>query len=123
MNNTLTYKGYTALVEYDSEDMVLRGRILGIKDKIVFYILTPSDAETEFHNALDDYLEFCEEQGVAPDKPYNGKLSIRLPHQLHKALAIAAQAQNQSINSLACCAIEEMLYNKSDCPTCKHETR
>ncbi len=35
--NTMTYKGYTARVEYDEGDNIFVGRILGIRNMISFH--------------------------------------------------------------------------------------
>ena len=35
--NTMTYKSYTARVEYDERDNIFVGRILGIRDMISFH--------------------------------------------------------------------------------------
>jgi predicted HicB family RNase H-like nuclease len=35
--NTLTYKGYTAKIEFDERDNILIGRLLGINDIIAFH--------------------------------------------------------------------------------------
>ena len=42
MTNTMTYKGYTARVEYDPRDEIFIGRVLGIEDRITFHGATPS---------------------------------------------------------------------------------
>lgn len=31
-----------------------------------------------FHEAVDDYLAYCEEEGVQPHKSYSGSLNVRL---------------------------------------------
>ncbi len=36
MSQTLQYKGYDGSVEYSAEDRVLHGRLLGIRDDIVY---------------------------------------------------------------------------------------
>lgn len=70
MSNVLkAYRGYRAYVEFDSEDMVLRGKVLDISDQIVFYILKPEKAQKEFEQAIDNYLESCADADVPPKKP------------------------------------------------------
>ena len=41
-----------------------------------------------FHDSVDDYLAFCKERGVDPQKPYSGKLALRTTPEIH-ALLIA----------------------------------
>ena len=60
-NNILEYKGYHARIEYDKDDQVLRGKIEGIGDLVTFESEDIKKIETEFHEAVEDYLDFCEE--------------------------------------------------------------
>jgi len=65
----MMYKGYTAHVERDPEDGVLHGWIDGIEDVITFEAENPEDLEREFRISVDDYLEWCAEDGVEPNRP------------------------------------------------------
>lgn len=66
----MTYKGYTACVEVDLEAEILFGRVLNINDVVTFKAQTIEEARQEFQKSIDDYLEFCQELGQEPDKPY-----------------------------------------------------
>ncbi len=54
--NTMTFKGYTARVEYDERDNIFVGRILGIRQIISFHGNTVAQLRAEFEHALKDYL-------------------------------------------------------------------
>ena len=69
MNNILSYKGYTAKIEFSKEDNALFGQIDDIRDFVNFESNSAKEIEKEFHAAVDDYLEFCKEVGKEPDKP------------------------------------------------------
>ena len=60
MNDLLEYKGYHTKIEFDSEDLVFRGKIEGIKDLVNFESVDISTAEEDFHAAVDEYLEFLD---------------------------------------------------------------
>ena len=83
-NNMIEYKGYHSTVEFDAETYTLRGKIEGINDLVTFESRDVSSIELEFHNAVDDYLEFCKEVGKEPDKEYKGSFNIRITPELHK---------------------------------------
>ncbi|MNE86703.1 HicB family protein [compost metagenome] len=51
-----------------------------------------------FEEAVDDYLATCEKLGREPQKPFSGKLSLRLDPQLHARVAIKAELSHKSIN-------------------------
>ena len=67
-SSILYYKGYYGKIEYSAEDKVIYGKIMGIHSLISFESESATDIETEFHNAVDDYLSYCEEEGIEPEK-------------------------------------------------------
>ena len=99
--NTMTYKGYTAPIEYDERDNIFAGRILGIRSIISFHGQTVAQLRAEFELAIKDYLADCKEQGIQPEKPASGKLLLRVPPELHGRALIAAQAAGKSLNQWA----------------------
>jgi len=68
MDNVLQYRGYIGSVEFDAEDRIFHGRVLGITDLIGFEGESVSALEQDFRNAVDDYLETCSEAGKPPEK-------------------------------------------------------
>lgn len=68
VSNILYYKGYYGKIEYSAEDKVIYGKIMGIHSLISFESESATDIETEFHNAVDDYLSYCKEEGIEPEK-------------------------------------------------------
>jgi len=98
MKNILKYKGYTGNVNFDAEDKIFHGRVLGITDVIGFEGGSVSELEKDFRDAIDDYLETCQEIGKAPEKPFSGRFVLRVPSELHCAIALEAKRQNKSIN-------------------------
>ncbi|MFP5431461.1 MAG: type II toxin-antitoxin system HicB family antitoxin, partial [Gammaproteobacteria bacterium] len=77
--NTLTYKGYTARIEFDERDNLFVGRILGLRAMISFHGETVAELHAAFATAIDDFLADCRAQGIAPEKPASGKLMLRVP--------------------------------------------
>ena len=96
--NTMTYKGYTARVEYDERDNIFVGRVLGIRDTISFHGETVAQLRAEFELAVKDYLDDCKQRGIPPEKPGSGKLLLRVPPELHGRALVAAQAAGKSLN-------------------------
>lgn len=94
----LQYKGYWARIEYSAEDRLLYGKIEGIADLISFESESAGEIESAFHDAVDDYLAFCAEQGKAPDKPYKGSFNVRIPPELHRRAAREASRRGLSLN-------------------------
>ena len=57
--NRMTYKGYTARVEFDERDNLLVGRLLGIGDLVSFHANTVADLRAACVEAVEDYLDTC----------------------------------------------------------------
>ncbi|MFN6058757.1 MAG: type II toxin-antitoxin system HicB family antitoxin [Burkholderiales bacterium] len=47
------------------------------------------------------FLEVCQEKGIEPKRNFSGKFNLRISPELHEQLAIAAQAEGKSINTVA----------------------
>jgi predicted HicB family RNase H-like nuclease len=97
----MTYKGYAARIEYSDEDGCFIGHIAGIKDVIGFHAEAVNELRNAFEGAVDDYLATCENVGRAPQKPYSGKLMLRVPPEVHARAAMMAEAHGMSINQWA----------------------
>ena len=98
MKNILEYKGYHTKVEVDLEAGILYGKIEGIRDLVNFESENLESLEEEFHLAVDDYLEFCEEIGKIPEKEYKGTFNVRITPELHRAVSLLAFKNNESLN-------------------------
>ena len=70
-------------------------------------ILSPSTAgsleelEAAFRETVDHYLATCAQLGNEPDKPYSGKLTLRIPPYVHAAIATAAEVSGKSLHKWA----------------------
>lgn len=109
--NTLTYKGYAARVEFDAEDRIFHGRIAGIRDIVTFHGESVKELLVAFEEAVDDYLETCEKLGQQPNKPFSGRMMLRLPPEIHAAAAMAAEANGKSLNQWATEVIDKAVHH------------
>ena len=107
--NVMTVDGYHAKIEYDEELDLFRGEILGLNGGADFYGKNPKELRTEFKKSLHVFLEVCKEKGLEPRRNFSGKFNLRIPPELHEKLAIEAQAQGKSINTLAQEALQERM--------------
>lgn len=99
--NVMTVDGYSAKIEYDPETDMFRGEILGLNGGADFYGRNPKALRAEFKRSLAVFLDVCRDKGIEPRRSYSGKFNLRIPPELHERLAIAAQAEGKSINTLA----------------------
>lgn len=92
----LKYKGYLGTIEADDGCFV--GRVVGLRDVITFEGTTFEDVEQAFRDSIDDYLAFCIERGEPPDRPYSGKIPLRVSPETHRRATLRAEAEGVSLN-------------------------
>jgi predicted HicB family RNase H-like nuclease len=107
--NIMSVDDYQAKIEYDAELDMFRGEILGLNGSADFYGRTPEELRVEFRSSLRVFLEVCREKGIEPRRRYSGKFNIRIPPELHERLAILAQAEGKSLNTLAQEALQKVV--------------
>ena len=101
MKNIMTYKGYTARIEFDQRDNIFTGKIIGIVDNITFQVRTVKKLRGDFQAAIDHYIADCAATGRKPLKAASGKMMLRVSPETHaKALAMA-KTSGKSLNQWA----------------------
>jgi predicted HicB family RNase H-like nuclease len=92
----LEYKGYIGTIE--AEDGVFLGRVAGLRDVITFEGTTFVEVERAFRDSIDDYLAFCAQRGEPADRPYSGRIPLRVSPDTHRRAAMRAQSEGLSLN-------------------------
>lgn len=96
---TIEYKGYIAQIEFDDEDQILTGVVVGMDDIICFHAENTREIVPIFHEKIDEYLELCEEEGIKPQKSFSGRFMLRLPPKLHAQVASLSSSAKKSLNA------------------------
>jgi len=95
----LHYKGYTGSVEYDEQGNCFCGKLLGLHNDCILYEgESAALLKKDFEDAVDDYLETCKAMGKEPEKPYSGRIVLRMKSSLHGLAAEKAEEQGISLN-------------------------
>lgn len=105
--NTLKYKGYVGSVAYSEPDKVFFGKLEGIDDLVNYEGESVKELTDAFHEAVEDYLIFCEEHGVKPEKSYTGMFNVRIAPDTHRDIANMAAEAGISINAFVKRALNE----------------
>ena len=99
--NIMSYNNYAAKIEYSDEDGCIIGHIAGIRDIVGFHGDSVSELRQAFEAAVDDYLATCEKLNRSPQRPYSGKVMLRIEPSIHARVAMQAEAQGKSLNAWA----------------------
>lgn len=96
---TMRYGDYLARIDFEEESRLFHGRVVNIRDVVNFYGGSAKELTTEFRRSIEEYLAVCKEEGIEPEKPYSGRFNVRLPPDLHRAVAEASAQEGKSLNS------------------------
>ena len=109
MKNLIEYKGYIGSIEFSQEDELFYGKVQGIRALISYEGKIAQELIEDFHDAVDSYLELCQENGKTPEKAYKGSFNIRVSPELHKKIAIYAMEHDITLNNFVEQSIEKQL--------------
>jgi predicted HicB family RNase H-like nuclease len=109
MNDILEYKGYYAGIHFSANDDVFFGKLIGINDLVSFEGDSVKELKEAFVEAVEDYLETCQEIGKDPEKTYKGSFNVQVPTEVHREAALVAAIKNVSLNDFVKTAIEETI--------------
>jgi len=98
--NTLNYKGFLGTVNFSEKDAVFFGKIEGIDGLVSFEGESVKELTDAFHEAVDDYIAYCEEEHLPLHKSYSGNLNIRISPETHSRLALFAKKSGVTLNAL-----------------------
>jgi len=66
--NTLKYKDFIGSVAFSESDGIFYGKIEGISGLVNFEGESVDELTNAFHEAVDDYLAYCDEEGIEPQR-------------------------------------------------------
>jgi predicted HicB family RNase H-like nuclease len=107
--NTIEYKGYIGVIEYDNEAGIFHGEVINLRDVITFQGVCVDELRNALRDSVEDYLQFCAERGEEPEKPFSGNFPLRLDPELHRKIYIEARREGKSLNRWINEALEKEL--------------
>lgn len=109
MNDFFEYKSYFGSICYSEPDNVLYGKVLGIRSLISYEGDTIKSLKNDFQEAVDDYLELCEEQGMTPEKSSFSPKQLQLSPDLQQEVEFCSQTKGTSFQDIVEQAVESYL--------------
>lgn len=89
------------------------GYVVDLRDEIYFEGDSVESIEGSMRRAVDHYLMVCEERGESPERPFSGKLNVRLGSDVHRAAVAAAAAEGESLNNWLVRVVESAARSES----------
>ena len=106
MIDKLKYKEFIGSVHYSSEDEVFYGKIEGVNDLVTFEGNSVSKLKSSFQEAVEDYVELCEQTGKKVFKSFKGSFNVRVDPELHSKAFEIAVMEGKTLNQFVKEAIE-----------------
>jgi len=102
----LEHNGFQGSLEFSLENNILYGKILNIDDLVSYEADDVNGLMSAFKEAIEDYLETCNQLGVEPNRPFSGSFNIRIGKSLHREAVKQAAREGKSLNDLIKDAID-----------------
>ena len=109
IDSLMEYKGYHAKIEFDKDDNIFVGQVIGLIDSINFHGESVKELSKAFHNAIDNYLDYCKKANKNPEREYKGSFNVRIKPEQHKQVALQAASEGITINQFVSMAINDKL--------------
>lgn len=107
--STIEYKGYVGSVEFSEPDSLFYGKVMGLRSLISYEGGTAQELISDFHEAVEDYLALCRDEGKEPERAYKGSFNVRVSPELHKQAVVYSLAHQITLNSFVESAIRQSL--------------
>ncbi len=98
--NTMNFRGYAARIVYSEDDGCFVGHIAGINDIVGFHGESVAEIRTAFEEAVDDYIEACQEFERPAQEPLSVDLLADFPPDEQTATGMAAKNNGISVTQL-----------------------
>ena len=102
----MEYNGYHAVVTFDDDVDILHGEVIDTRDVITFQGKSVDELRQAFRDSVEEYLKICAERNRESDKPFSGRVVLRMEPEIHRAAVTAAKSSGISLNSWVVGAIK-----------------
>jgi predicted HicB family RNase H-like nuclease len=109
MRDMMAYKGYYGSVHYSDEDRIFHGKMEFIRSLVTYEGTNVDNLRTAFEDAVDDYLNLCDQEGKEPEIPFKGSFNVRTGTDLHRRAVLYAKSKGANLNSIIADALEKYL--------------
>ena len=114
MRRFLAKEGCLARIEFDDDANIFHGEVINIRDVITFQGKSVDELRQAFEDSVEDYLAFCVERGEEPERPFSGRLTVRLSPEQHRKIILAAEKAGKGIEMWAAEALTQAASSGTD---------
>src|SRR3990172_366969 len=115
----MEYQGYIAKVEFDEDGDVFHGEVINLRDVVTFEGKSVSELRKAMRESVEDYLAFCEDRKEEPEKPFSGRLLVRIDPALHREIYLRSREADKSLNGWIAEKLGEAVEGEGQAPKLK----
>ena len=112
MSSVMEYNGYHAKIEFDNQDNIFVGTVMGLNDRLAFHGRSINELEVSFQNCIEDYLDLCKEIRKQPEKEFKGIFNVRISPDSHREAVMEAAIDGVTLNQFVAEAIDAKIERK-----------
>ena len=110
MTNTMQYKGYTALIEYNAEDECFVGQVVGTRHAIIFDGTSVDEIRAHFEDMIDDYPAMCADLDQEPNQPVS-EIMIPVSPELYAKASRKAEYDGVPVRKVMETALQKFVQH------------
>jgi predicted HicB family RNase H-like nuclease len=95
----MEYHGYVARIEFDEDADTFHGEVINLRDVVTFEGKSVTQLRKAMRESVEEYLTYCQERGEEPEKPFSGRILVRVDPTLHRAIYVRSKEEGKSLNS------------------------
>ncbi len=88
----LSYKGFVAQLDYESETDCIIGEVVNAPDVLIFEGQNLPQLKARFYALVDEYLQFCVQEKSSVN-PFVGRITVCLEPAIQQAVIAAAERE------------------------------
>ena len=101
--------GAPGILHYSDNDQIFFGNIEYIKSLVNYEGTDVASLRQTFKEAVDDYLELCQNEGIKPDQSFRVSFNVRTGCDLHRKAALYAKEKGLNLNNIVTEALGQYL--------------
>ncbi|MDR4954238.1 type II toxin-antitoxin system HicB family antitoxin [Chryseobacterium sp. ES2] len=95
----LEHRGIKGSVEYDIENQIFYGKLLNINGAVMYEAVESKEFFENFREAVDEYIEDCEEHNIPIKKEFKGSFNVRTSPGTHEKLFTISEQKGIKLNT------------------------
>lgn len=105
----LKYKGYYGTIDFNLEENLLYGSLLGFEKTVTYESNSLKGLKIAFEKSVDEYFNTCEEMQIEPKQIFNRVFTVETSSKIYEKLAVIAASKKIGLYKLVNNTLEKLI--------------